>query len=312
MLQALTRKIDKLKTTKLEGVAQRLWVVPITGPSDAEPGYSLLDAKALEKVQITEVSEGGQVPNLLVGKDLDTSLLLLDGQGLVGAKQNRILNTDVLVPARHELTIPVSCVESGRWKYRSRGFSPGSSSSYYMRAAKVARVHQSLKSSHGYDADQRAVWNEVKRSLLDSKSSSASSALHDAYSQHAETLSQARSPLKLPDDAVGFAVFHRREFLGLDLFDRCATMRYYWETLLDSYLIDLLYVVDASTDEDAPQASDAAAIMAEVANETWEPFKSPGEGHDYRLETKQYAGSALVWDERVVLHLQLFPQGVKR
>jgi hypothetical protein len=41
-----------------------------------------------------------------------------DGEQLVGAKQNRILNMTVLVAAETEVTIPVSCVERGRWGYR--------------------------------------------------------------------------------------------------------------------------------------------------------------------------------------------------
>ena len=50
---------------------------------------------------------------------------MLDGEELIGAKQNRILNTTVLVAAHTEVTIPVSCVEQGRWGYRGRQFRPG-------------------------------------------------------------------------------------------------------------------------------------------------------------------------------------------
>lgn len=47
---------------------------------------------------------------------------LLDGEELVGAKQNRILNLSILVPGQTSLEIPVSCVEQSRWSrlYRSR------------------------------------------------------------------------------------------------------------------------------------------------------------------------------------------------
>jgi len=52
---------------------------------------------------------------------------IIDVQELVGAKQNRILNTDVLVPAKSTRDVPVSCVERGRWGYKSRHFTPGGS-----------------------------------------------------------------------------------------------------------------------------------------------------------------------------------------
>ena len=49
---------------------------------------------------------------------LDEDVLLYDGEELVGAKQNRILNVTVLVGAGATLPIPVSCVEQGRWSSR--------------------------------------------------------------------------------------------------------------------------------------------------------------------------------------------------
>ncbi|MGH8953160.1 MAG: ARPP-1 family domain-containing protein, partial [Acidimicrobiia bacterium] len=46
---------------------------------------------------ITEATEAGTVPFLQVTNNADHPLLLLDGEELLGAKQNRILNTTVLV-----------------------------------------------------------------------------------------------------------------------------------------------------------------------------------------------------------------------
>ena len=64
----------------------------------------------------------GSVPELLAHNPLDASVLLYDGEELIGAKQNRILNVTVLVAAASETRIPVSCVEEGRWRARSRHF----------------------------------------------------------------------------------------------------------------------------------------------------------------------------------------------
>jgi hypothetical protein len=55
--------------------------------------------EALEKnlVIIREVDEGGHVPELVVVNNADKPLLILDGEELFGAKQNRVLNTTVLL-----------------------------------------------------------------------------------------------------------------------------------------------------------------------------------------------------------------------
>ena len=79
-------------------------------------------------VTVEEVSEAGSVPDLLVENKGDIRVLFLEGEELVGAKQNRILNMSVLIAANSRTKIPVSCVEAGRWRYRSRHF--GSSGSH--------------------------------------------------------------------------------------------------------------------------------------------------------------------------------------
>ena len=70
----------------------------------------------------------GSVPELLVENMGDIRVLFIEGEELVGAKQNRILNTSILVAAKSKTKIPVSCVEQGRWGYKSKFF--GSSGSH--------------------------------------------------------------------------------------------------------------------------------------------------------------------------------------
>ena len=120
-------------------------VIPILAPMQTEPEWLTL-AEAGDRVRITEISEGGSVPNLKVANLGDLPLLLLDGEQLVGAKQNRILNMTVLVAGSSEVTIPVSCVERGRWGYRARDSAPSDFSLYAgLRAKKSAWVSRSLR-----------------------------------------------------------------------------------------------------------------------------------------------------------------------
>src|SRR5689334_10631592 len=104
-----------------------LAVIPILAPNLDDPDWLTLEDVG-DRARVTEVSEAGSVPFLKVANGADQPLLLLDGEELIGAKQNRILNTTVLVAARAEVNIPVSCVEQGRWGYRGRQFRPGDAS----------------------------------------------------------------------------------------------------------------------------------------------------------------------------------------
>jgi hypothetical protein len=92
-------------------------------PGENAPGYLLLDeALAAGLAAVTEISEAGSVPDLLVKNLAPSPVLILDGEELVGARQNRIVNLTILVAAQQALHIPVSSVEAGRWAAHSREF----------------------------------------------------------------------------------------------------------------------------------------------------------------------------------------------
>jgi hypothetical protein len=113
-------EVAKLLATILTGEPVThggLAVIPLLAPDLDDPDWLTLE-EAGDRARVTEVSEAGSVPFLQVANAADRPLLLLDGEDLIGAKHNRILNTTVLVAAQTEVTIPVSCVEQGRWGYR--------------------------------------------------------------------------------------------------------------------------------------------------------------------------------------------------
>ena len=71
----------------------------------ASPVEYVLSDEALSggMVEVKEVSEGGSVPDLLVENKGTSRVLFLEGEELVGAKQNRVLNTTVLIGAGKDL-----------------------------------------------------------------------------------------------------------------------------------------------------------------------------------------------------------------
>ncbi|MCB1843890.1 MAG: hypothetical protein KDI09_13080, partial [Halioglobus sp.] len=142
---------------------ENLHIIPLLAPAAGKADYLTLDeAQARGLATVTEVSESGSVPTLLLDNAADTALFLLDGEELVGAKQNRILNLSLLVPARTSLHIPVSCVEQGRWSRRTRDFSSSDRTLFSKgRARKAARVSENLRTSGARDSDQSEVWDDI-------------------------------------------------------------------------------------------------------------------------------------------------------
>jgi hypothetical protein len=76
----------------------------------------------------------------------DALVLFVEGQELRGAKQNRVLNTSIMIEQHSQVPIPVSCVEQGRWSYRSRNFgSHGTSSHSVLRQKMTKSVSRSYE-----------------------------------------------------------------------------------------------------------------------------------------------------------------------
>jgi hypothetical protein len=182
-------------------------VVPLRRADALEPDWLTL-AEAGDAVVVTEVSDAGAVPTLTVKNNADRAVLLLDGEELIGAKQNRILNTTVLIAAHAGAVIPVSCVEQGRWSYRSRRSTSSDYSLYAsLRRTKAARVTQSLRERRRHDADQGEVWDELAQKAAFLQVDSPTNAMHAVYERYAEDVKTAREAFASTTKQVGALVY---------------------------------------------------------------------------------------------------------
>src|SRR2546427_144353 len=97
------------------GVAGPLAVFPLFGPEPRLAYRSFAQAAPLGAA-VTEMLGGASVNDLVVSNPTDLPVLLYEGEEVLGAQQNRTFDVSVLVPAGAKLTVPVSCVEHGRWE----------------------------------------------------------------------------------------------------------------------------------------------------------------------------------------------------
>lgn len=108
---------------------KNLVVFPLTSDYVVPFDYLTLDeALSEDLIDVVELDEDGSVPELKVVNRSDRMVLILDGEELVGAKQNRVVNTTILILASTTTVIPVSCVEQGRWSYDTANFTACSGS----------------------------------------------------------------------------------------------------------------------------------------------------------------------------------------
>ena len=273
-------------------------------PLFAEPSHGVdydLSDDAIGKgtVTVEEVSEAGSVPDLSVENKGDVCVLFLEGEELIGAKQNRILNTSVLIAARTKSKLPVSCVEAGRWGYKSRKFgSSGTHSSSMLRRVLKASVSESVRAKRGHRSNQSEVWEEVARQQTALGTSSGTSAMSDTFEAHRERLDEFREKLCYVEGAVGVAVAVGGKMVTIDLFDKPTTCGKVWNRLLSGVILDALEV---QRDEKQAERADVERALTGLSNLSWEPAEAIGEGKEYRVEspTGDHA-SALVFDDVLV------------
>ncbi len=280
-----------------------LAVIPLLAANVEDPDWQLLD-EAGDHVRVTEVSETGRVPFLKVANGADRPLLLLDGEELIGAKQNRILNTTVLVGAHAEVTIPVSCVEQGRWGYRGRHFRPGAGSLFAApRARKVSRVNRSLRAGWGHRADQADVWAQLARRASELDVDSPTGAMRDLYERYEADMTAARRALAAQPGQIGALIFMGTRWVGLDLLAGPGLFGRAWARLCAGYVADAI-----GREPERWHRLEAASVLETMAGSQTETAPAVGLGEEYRLVSLGLAGAALVALGRVV-HVMAFPCG---
>ena len=285
-----------------------LTMFPVLNGGGTEPRYlPLREALARGTVVLEEVSDAGSVPRLAVRNDGDIPVLLVDGEELVGAKQNRVVNVSLLVAAHTVLAIPVSCVEQGRWRYRSRHFGDSGQAIFSdARRRNHGDVERNLKQRGVRDADQGRVWNDIRRKMGSMGTASETGAMHDVYEQAAASLGQYHSTFQPVDGQLGALFLLAGGWCGLDLFDAPATLRAMFPKLLNSWALDALEPRPAA--EAAIPRNRAEAFLAAVALAEPRAYPAVGLGQELRLEGGGVVGAALVHEGSVV-HLAAFERG---
>ena len=273
---------------------------PLISAHTEPPDYLVLEEALKQEVgHISEISEGGSVPELAFENNALSRVLLVDGEQLVGARQNRILNISILVPAGKKLTIPVSCCEQGRWGYTGAHRFSSSDSSLFSRAKakKMMQVSASMKSRGDRRSDQGEIWNDIAMKSASLGVHSGTSAMEDVYAQQRDRLADYVTAFKLVPGQSGAVVALDGRVVGLELFDSPATFARFFEKLLKSFALDAIDVRQPV--KSVPAAEIARDFIAHLMASSAETFAALGDGEDVRLQGADVVAGALVADGRV-------------
>lgn len=257
---------------------------------------TLDEARAQGGLSVTERDQA-TVSGLVIENRGAVHVLLLAGEILQGGKQNRIVVEDVLLPPRSgPLTLPVYCVEQGRWQ--------GAGQQFTTRETLAApRLREKILER----PDQRAVWAEVDRYARRAAAPSAT-ASYQAIPDKAEVQAQQKDVEAaiggtIAPGAQGAAVFVGDTLAGLDLFQDGALFAREWSKLLRASTIEAYGRKIVEPDERRLRTN-LDELLKSAAEAPSSVRRGVGAGWVVELRMSRAKGSALV-AERQVVHVAM-------
>jgi len=285
--------------------AGALAVHPLFGPPVAldYAAFASVDGE----VAITELEHGASVNDLVVANDGDRAVLLYEGEEILGARQNRVLDVSVLVAARSKARIPVSCVEQGRWdgrRHRERLRPSRQAADPRLRRSKnrQARIH--AEAIGEARSDQAEVWDEVAVRGAELQSASPTGAMSDLFDHHRDGLDRIRGEIRLHDGQCGSVAVIGGRIAILDFVGRADVYAALHPAIVEGYALDAL----ARKRRGEPTGEGHGIDLATVRGFTLLACDSPaapgapgpGLGATARFAAGGVEGSALIHEGEIV------------
>ncbi len=295
---------------------RNLTVFPLMAAGAPELPYALLgDALEAGTVRIGEVGQG-TVPTLAAKNVGDTDVLVLDGEQLIGARQNRMTNRSILLAARSTTEIPVSCMEHGRWHFESPAMQPAPQHS----PAKVRRRARELEALHVRAGEvaapsmlreaQGAVWEAIADTEAKLGMYSPTGAMDALYVGSGPQLEEMTRAFPASEGQVGLLAFVEGVPLGMDLVGGRGLYARLHARLLRGYVLDALDRASERTSgqdraEENARAAGPQAFLDAVRAAARVPSPTVGKG-TYAVLAGSIIGGELL-DGAAVAHLSAFP-----
>jgi hypothetical protein len=235
-----------------------LAVYPVYLPGGGEKlGDVLTMAEAVEagKFKIAELGEGASVNTLEVHNDTDKYVVLLAGEMVRGAKQDRIISFDVVVPPRGKVGVDAFCVEAGRWTEVSKHFE-------YEKEIAPASVRSAAQGKR----DQNQVWAEVSKVNMERGAVTGTDALTASYDDpefqaDVKKYEKALKDLAKKKEVVGVIVVAEGKVKAGDVFANHDLFAAVWPRLLTSYAMDAALAGELGA---VPPASSIESYLAQL------------------------------------------------
>jgi hypothetical protein len=272
-----------------------VWPLLLDGEA-GEPFVLLHQALAAGTFDVLEQGQG--VVNELTARNRGAQpVLLLEGEAIVGAKQNRAVVASVLVGAGQTVSVPVGCVQQGRWAPSWGKFE--SAPSHIEPTLRKSTVKEAGILGH---VDQARLWSDVAFSLQASRTRSVSQDYFEGVGSRLETAAEKSKSFESLPGQVGVITLANGGLLGLEIIGHPDSWASLGRRLLPSYLMAAEQAPGAPV---AATGNGASDWLARVAGARVTSRPSRGLGDQLALEGQGFVGAGL-WHEHRAAHLVVF------
>ena len=262
---------------------------------------SFSEAIAKNQVQISEVNKEGLLTKLSVSNKSSDNIIILNGELIIGTqiRQDRIVDSTVLIPGYATVLINTFCGEQYRWSPRLSNKISTSESLYFSsgRANNAADINTKL-------SKQCRIWSEISEKISDFNVKSFTNSVDQIYKKKKVNVEEIVNFFKIPSEAVGVALGINNQLVNIDIFSNNCMLQIYLPKIIRSIALDSFKKISKKS---YLKKKDVHRFLRQIhqANKQKRQVVEGALGEELQFNSESVAGSILYHKEQTV-HFSAF------
>ena len=262
---------------------------------------SFSEAIAKNQVQISEVNKEGLLTKLSVSNKSSDNIIILNGELIIGTqiRQDRIVDSTVLIPGYATVLINTFCGEQYRWSPRLSNTISTSESLYFSsgRANNAADINTKL-------SKQCRIWSEISEKISDFNVKSFTNSVDQIYKKKKVNVEEIVNFFKIPSEAVGVALGINNQLVNIDIFSNNCMLQIYLPKIIRSIALDSFKKISKKS---YLKKKDVHRFLRQIhqANKQKRQVVEGALGEELQFNSESVAGSILYHKEQTV-HFSAF------